>query len=366
MLSKLSQKHYIDPDIFAKEQKQIFSKLWIFAGLRTLLSEPDAFLTRTIGGIPILIQNFAGEIKAFENQCAHRQAPLQLEAYGQRKLACRYHGWSYTDDGHVKGIPHQEALYHFTADEKEKLCLRQFAIEIIGNLIFINIDADPLPIEEQFTDEFRQQLTTISGYFSSQVIHTSVPSQFNWKLNFENVLDYNHIPFVHPQTFKPLINKAAISSAPARKALPEKTLLSSLSYASTMEMQVKKWPWQASVEGFGEPDTFHTHFIYPNVNFISVGGLIFLIQQFDPISASLTDVRLSLMTARETNKIRGLPAILWGYLKSEKRVLDEDRALLEGLQSNLYDNGKPSYHGAYEVQLQNVAEVYLDLMETQP
>lgn len=32
----------IAPAVFAKEQTHLFRKLWIFAGLRTLLTDPDS------------------------------------------------------------------------------------------------------------------------------------------------------------------------------------------------------------------------------------------------------------------------------------------------------------------------------------
>jgi phenylpropionate dioxygenase-like ring-hydroxylating dioxygenase large terminal subunit len=364
MFSEIQPQHYIDPAIFAREQTHVFGKLWIFAGMRSLLNEPDAFLTRTIAGIPIVIQNFSGVLKAFENQCAHRQMPLQFEDYGRRRLACRYHGWTYDTNGCAKTIPDEQTLYRFSQQERSSLCLREFAVEVIGNLVFVNVDEHPMPIEQQFTAEFRAQLENISGHFSSQAIHTRIPTRYNWKLNFENVLDSNHVPYVHPRTFRPLIETELGKPAPVEEVgAVDNTDLSSLSFASTMPMSVQPWPWHAMVDRYGEADNYYNFFIYPNVNFISVGGLVFLVQQFDPIAPDRTDVRFTLMTAREKQRIGALPAILWGHLKGEKHVLDEDRVLLEALQARLHSGGKRAFHGAYEAQLRRVANVYLRLMK---
>jgi len=366
MQSELKAQHYIDPAIFEQEQRKIFGKLWIFAGLRTLLAEPDTFLTRTIAGIPLVIQNMDGTLKAFENQCAHRQMPLQLEEYGQRRLACRYHGWTYDGHGNVKKIPDEQTLYRFTKDERTALCLREFAIEVIGNLVFVNVDQNPIPIEQQFTEEFRKQLVDVSSYFSSQAIHTRIPARYNWKLNFENVLDSNHIAYVHPRTFQPFLPTAAGKpEATAPDTVVDDTPLSSLSFATAMPMNVRPWPWHALVDHFGPGDTFHDFFIYPNVNFITVGGLVFLIQQFDPIAADHTEVRMTLSTAREKQHITALPAILWGHLKGETRVLNEDKVLLEALQARLHAGGQPAQHGVYETSLRKVANVYLRLIGEQ-
>lgn len=366
MQSELKARHYIDPSIFECEQKNIFGKLWIFAGLCTLLTEPDAFLTRTIAGIPLVIQNMAGTLKAFENQCAHRQMPLQLEEYGQRRLACRYHGWTYDGNGCAKNIPDEQTLYQFSSEERAALCLREFSIEVIGNLVFVNVDRDPIPIEQQFTEEFRNQLISVSSHFSSQAIHTRIPARYNWKLNFENVLDGNHITYVHPRTFQPYLPAdAGKPEVATHKIAVDNTPLSSLSFATTMPMNVRSWPWHAMVDHFGPGNTFHDFFIYPNVNFITVGGLTFLIQQFDPMAADHTEVRLTLCTAREKQHITALPAILWGHLKGETRVLNEDKVLLEALQARLHAGGQPAQHGAYETLLRRVADVYLRLIGEQ-
>lgn len=362
MYPGLPQSDYIDPAVFAKEQTRIFRKLWIFAGLRTLLAETDSFLTRSIGGVPIVIQNFDGTLKAFRNQCAHRQAPLQLEEYGQRKLTCRYHGWTFDEAGAVRGMPGEHRLYHYTEAERARLCLDEFAVQCIGNLVFVNLDANPLPIAEQFSDELRAQLAALSAHFGPQAIHAAMPAAYNWKLNFENVLDYHHVPFIHPKTFRPLM-QAQEPGVPPDAPPVQAATLRELSFAGKTPLHIHPWPWHALVERYGSEDAYYNFFLYPNVNFISVGGYVFLIQQFDPIAPDRTDVRFTLATARPTQRIPALPAILWGHLKGEKRVLDEDKVILEALQRNLHTGGPVARHGAYEAQLHRVALVYRQWME---
>lgn len=366
MYTGIQQRDYIDPLVFEQEKQNIFRKLWIFAGFYTLLSKPDSFLTRTIGGVPVVIQNFDGNLKVFRNQCAHRQAPLQIEEYGQRRLVCRYHGWSFDEEGKAKGIPFEQRLYQYSAKERGQLCLQEFALYCIGNLIFINLDEKPIPIELQFSETFRASLEEASGYLSGQAIHAVIPSAYNWKLNFENVLDSNHVPFVHPKTFKPLMDTGfPKDEAPFNdEASPsvECTKLSDLSFLSVTPLKIQSWPWHELIECFGSEDVYYNFFIYPNVNFISVGGYVFLVQQFDPVSAGLTNVRFTLATAKSQKRIGALPAILWGHLKGEKRVLDEDKMILEKLQENLHSEGVPAAHGIYEKQLKRVAFIYRKLM----
>ena len=104
--SRLTAEHYTSPEVFAGESAAIFSKLWIFAGFGTLVSAPDSFATHRIGNVPVILQMGRDRVlRAFVNRCAHRRAPIHLEAFGQKRLACPYHGWTYDDSGSVKSIP---------------------------------------------------------------------------------------------------------------------------------------------------------------------------------------------------------------------------------------------------------------------
>ncbi|WP_354004108.1 Rieske 2Fe-2S domain-containing protein [Delftia sp.] len=62
------------PSIFQRSSEKIFRKAWQFAGLKTLLPKNNSYITRKIAGLPMVIQNFHGEFRAFENVCLHRSA----------------------------------------------------------------------------------------------------------------------------------------------------------------------------------------------------------------------------------------------------------------------------------------------------
>ena len=369
MESLLSQSYYIDQKIYEDENKSIFSKLWIFAGLKTAFEKKDAYITKKIAGIPIILIKDGANIKAFVNQCLHRQMPFYTEPYGTGRLICKYHGWTYESCGKVKTIPANDRLYLFDNEELASFRLKEFSVAIVGNFIFVNLDADPMPIEQQFSMDLISHLEQISPHFSNRLIHTSIPCQYNWKLNYENVLDHNHVPYVHSKTFRPLINKKGeVDEIPIKK--PDEHYLDNVhlvdaSSFSAMPMNIKHWPWHDLVNRFApseEKNLYYNFFLYPNVNFISVGGLIFLAQQFNPISASVTEVSFTLFTANQKSRIPALPAILWGHLKGEMQVFIEDKVLLEQLQDNFYGQGISANHGAYEINLQTVKKIYLDLL----
>ena len=91
--------------------------------------------------------------------------------------------------------------------------------------------------------------------------------------------------------------------------------------------------------------------------------MIFLIQQFEPLSAGETQVRFTLCTAREKSRLAALPAILRGHLRSEIDVLNEDVVHLEALQAGMHDGSNRAQHGVYENRIQSFAAAYLRCLE---
>ena len=362
MHSQLSAEHYISESVFDREQERVFRHLWIYACMRSAVAVDRAFVTRQIGGLPVLIQNEGGEVRAFENACPHRLMPIQTEAFGQRRMTCPYHGWSFDSDGKVKAIPMEQSLFAYNTTERSSLRLKRFATAGIGNLIFVNLSEKPLPIEQQFPPGLIAQLEQISGHFGPLSVNANIPTRYNWKLNFENVLDFHHVPFVHPTSFQPLLRSTPLSQAePVPVILPNLNSLADQSFSTSSPMSIQPWPWHKMVDSYGAPDTFHNFYLFPNVNFISIGGLVFLIQQFSPLSAGRTQVSFDLCLARERQRIAA-PAILQGHLKGEIDVLMEDVKLLEALQAGLHSGGPRAQHGRYEARLMAFARNYLQLM----
>ena len=214
-----------------------------------------------------------------------------------------------------------------------------------------------------------ERLKDISRHFGTVSIHSEIDTRYNWKLNFENVVDPEHVPYVHPRSFQPLLGNAGDGSpATARHAEayaePSARVLDQSRFSAT-PMRVEPWPWHQRVDRFGPADTYHNHFLFPNVNFISVAGLIFLVQQFEPVSAARTQVRFTLCAARSHGRLPALPAILRGHLNSEVQVLMEDVGYLEQLQAQLTEGAPAATHGRYEHAVVGFGLTYLEWMKAQ-
>ncbi|WP_082145268.1 aromatic ring-hydroxylating oxygenase subunit alpha [Delftia tsuruhatensis] len=370
MQSILSADDYINPKVLEKEQRTIFRRLWLFSSVRSVLDRPNAYVSLRLAGLPVLLQNCDGEIRAFSNQCPHRLMPLQPAGFGQSSMRCPYHGWTFQHDGSVKSIPNESTLYQYSKEDRQKLCLKRYAVHIIGNLVFVNLSENPIPITLQFSDEIIEYLKNISAHFSPQAAYVETEVNYNWKLQYENVLDYNHVPYVHPKSFLPLIKKGEKELLKYTTAFPTRELhrtvrptLAEQSFRTSAPLNIPSQDWHTKVRRHGSGGYFENIYLFPNVNFNCAEGLIFKIEQYEPISPDRTAIRFTMMLAEPEQKLNALPAILRGCIRNDVNVLHEDMAHLENLQKNLNALSPRVEHGSYEKPLISFAQVYKELLD---
>ncbi|MFC3656288.1 aromatic ring-hydroxylating dioxygenase subunit alpha [Xanthomonas hyacinthi] len=358
----LDAEHYISEHSLRLEQARLFGKLWNFVGFSSMVRERNQFFARQVAGVPVLVQRTDAGIRAFLNQCPHRQSAIQIERQGKRPLVCPYHAWSFGAEGELRGLPNS-GLYQFSAEEKAGICLTQFRLEQIGQLLFVNFSDDPLPLQEQFSPEFLEDIRAASMHLDSQIIYSCHRVRYNWKLNMENVKDYNHVPFVHPKTFSPLMADAPKPSGNVERPadvpsevqqllqVPAHPALSELSFSVKGAITPQVNWFRDLCEAYGEDSAYYNWFIYPNVNFCSVRGDYFLLQQYDPVSAHETDYHLWVMTARRKSERTDFTALLSNLIRGERIVIAEDTVLLERMQAGFGAHSPRFMHGDYETQL---------------
>src|SRR5437588_1896674 len=98
---------YTSPEILALEKRQIFGRMWQYAGPASKVAQPGDFVTYRAGDVPLVVaRGEDGELRAFANVCRHRGSEVVLEGSGNRKtLQCHYHGWTYDLAGRLRAAP---------------------------------------------------------------------------------------------------------------------------------------------------------------------------------------------------------------------------------------------------------------------
>ncbi len=398
MQSRMHPKYYISEDIFNREQEKIFKKLWSFAGFKNQVSKHNDFITLKIANIPIVIQNFEGELHAFENICLHRSAPLQSDPYGNRPLVCPYHAWKYDANGYVSHIPHCDSIYKI---DKNNLRLDKFKIQTVGNILFVNLSPNPLPFENQFDYNLISMLESSSNSYDLEIMSTTWHCKFNWKLAYENLRDFNHVAYVHPRTLAPFqkfsffaddsLAKETLESLKINSSVDLQLELKRFSYGGPegQPSELKKFGWHEFVNRWKYSEFIHhsllskpkeeinikthDHFddayfnwlLYPNLHIASGnGGYSFVIEHHVPIAADKTDVKLYRFTAKKKKNYAASTQVLMSEMRHSKLILSEDFSILEKIQSNLHWHAPLPTQGAYEHTNRFIERWYTCLMET--
>ena len=115
-----------------------------------MVRERNQFFTRKIAGVPVVVQRTESGIRAFLNQCPHRLSAIQTECTGQRPLVCPYHAWSFGAEG---SWAFRTPACTSSAPRRARIGLRKLHLEEVGQLLFVNLADDPLPLREQFDDD---------------------------------------------------------------------------------------------------------------------------------------------------------------------------------------------------------------------
>src|SRR5918995_1382083 len=141
---------YSDPDVLRLERERIFRHAWQYAGRTDQIADPGSFFTCDAGGVPIVVvRDKDGLLRAFLNVCRHRGS-LVCEGEGKREtLQCPYHAWTYGLDGSLRAAPRSDRESGF---DKADLGLVPVSVETWGPFVFVNPDAEAVPLAEILGD----------------------------------------------------------------------------------------------------------------------------------------------------------------------------------------------------------------------
>lgn len=377
MRSRMPPQAYLDQAWFERERELLFKPLWQFIGLKQMLDKHHAFITRTLFDIPVVVQNFHGELRAFENICPHRQNPIQVAPHGVRPLFCGYHGWSFDSEGATR-IPHEDALFRFSPEERACIHLRRFALHAVGNLLFVNLAPAPLPIEDQFGADMLASLAEASGSWDSEVIMTTYDGSFNWKLAYENLRDGHHPRYLHARTlyqevkFEAAVDEAGLAALRRQQQAPLDQRGQALALMRGFSTGGADAPmamppdehWQQFVERYRDQDWYYNWLAFPNLHLASSnGGHSFTIEHHVPVAPGRTELMLCFVTAKKKRPYPSSAAVLHTHMMVADKILREDIDVMEQIQRTLHPGSRPAHLGDYEFQNAAIEHWYLNLME---
>lgn len=205
----VSRSIYSDEAVYQQEIERIFARCWLLLGHDCLIPNPGDYLTTAMGEEPVILwRDPRGRARAFLNSCRHRGNRVCLYEKGNAtSFTCSYHGWSYSSEGKLVGVPFHSEAYFGELDRGAWGLAEVPRIETHGGLIFGCWDSDTGPLHEYlgemrwYLDKLVLVADDLGGF---EVVATSrYMANGNWKIPAENFAgDHYHNPTTHGSTYK--------------------------------------------------------------------------------------------------------------------------------------------------------------------
>jgi phenylpropionate dioxygenase-like ring-hydroxylating dioxygenase large terminal subunit len=338
----LSNQYYIKDKFFELESKVVKNDSWILVGHNSEFLKNNDFISFEYYGEKIFIQNYKGEIKAFQNICLHRFNEIHNVEFGNRVSSCLYHCWTYNKEGKVAGMSCKNS---FDSDLINNLKLKEFEVQKCGEFIFINLNANNQISLETYLGQLYNKLEEFSHHFGAKTIDYKIEHKANWKLLVENVLECYHCLSVHDNSFakmgygfaKPnsfgFHNAHSWCEFPKKEGIKENKKIEEILSSRTLKTQG------------------YLHFyIYPNAFISSVEGKGFYMGFLFPSSFNQTNLRIRYFSPKLENALSDSNQNIFDFVMHSSHdslniVLNEDKKIVESIQSNLsfVENLKPIF-----------------------
>ena len=356
----IPNRYYFAQDVFDLELRTFFAGPYRFAGLTSELGQDRDFVCIDHPGTSIVVQNFKGELRAFENICTHRFNKLQTAPRGNRPLTCSYHGWSFDGTGYPVGMPKRA---EYAEAKPNDLCLARYEIETCGKFLFVRRPGEQLSLRD-FLGPYFETLQTISENLGPEVYYDDIPHEANWKLLVENVLDNHHCNVVHRDTFLPGgFCKLGVQDVQFHN------LHSSYHVPRTEaedENFRRRWLAHLKGRGFVHDSFYHIH-IFPSLFIASTEGMSFyvgnivpetprrtrlLVRYFEPLIDLAPRHRKRQDEITEMTNANGAA------------IIQEDRPILENMQKGIEISSKPGVIASGETRVRGFMERYQQLIDS--
>lgn len=196
---------YNSPQRLQLEKQILFRKYPLLMGLSGQLAAPGDYLTDDFSGVPIIVvRDREGIVHAFLNVCRHRGARLAEDCgHAGRAFSCPYHGWSYSLQGELMGIPDSDSFTGLDRSSRGLIALP--AVERDG-LIWVIPDPDPetkLDIDLHLAGIAPE----LANYGLADYHHLEtriLRRKLNWKMVIDTFLEPYHFGVLHANTVGPI------------------------------------------------------------------------------------------------------------------------------------------------------------------
>jgi len=199
---------YTCPERHKREEELLIRGRPLVMGLSCDWPKPGAYRTDDFAGVPILtVRGSDGTLRAFLNVCRHRGAKIAQGCGSAGAFTCPYHGWTYGNNGMLRGLPEEATSFPGVRTERPGL-IRLPLAEKYGMVWVLptpavdqsaHLDIDPW-LEGLEADLRSWKLDTY--HLHARHVH---PENMNWKLLVDTFHEGYHFGFLHKESLKDIL-----------------------------------------------------------------------------------------------------------------------------------------------------------------
>jgi Rieske 2Fe-2S family protein len=189
---------YVDPAVFAWEQRHFFGGGWLCVGRSDQLPSPGDQRAEDVGaGSVLLVRGDDGTLRAFANTCRHRGHELLPcgQTANAKAIVCPYHSWAYSLRG---GLRAAAAFRHQPGFDDADWGLAELPVTEWHGLVFVDGSGTSAPLAEglgtleDIVAPYEPERLVVAGRHEYE-------TSANWKILTENYHECYHCPAIHPE-----------------------------------------------------------------------------------------------------------------------------------------------------------------------
>ena len=199
--SPVSMEPYRSPEFYALEQERVFRRSWLLLAREEEIANPGDYVRKEVEvckASVILTRDKESRVRAFHNVCSHRGNQVVVAESGNAKrLMCRYHQWTYGNDGRLLSIPDEPSFFNV---DKKNCGLTPIACEVWDGWVFINLTPEPEVGLKEYLGDMADFFSGVHYLNAANPFIVQADLDCNWKVVSDAFSEAYHIPAIHPQT----------------------------------------------------------------------------------------------------------------------------------------------------------------------
>jgi phenylpropionate dioxygenase-like ring-hydroxylating dioxygenase large terminal subunit len=326
------------------------------------LPEPGDYIVRDVefANASILIAHGKdGTLRAFHNICTHRGTKLVASEGGNASsFTCRYHAWSFANDGGLHSAPDFERFYV----NKSDCNLRELPLETCGGLIFIHFGKAPRQGLYEFLGEAAEKLEPLDR--ATRYSEFVYDIEANWKVVLDNFQENYHLRFVHSAADNAVGPDNPFGYPVAYRFFgPHRTqtLWKNPERGTPKPVELRAYMSagaEAADSGFPDCDMK----LFPNLHIVAHGGFFF-VQRIMPVSAGRSRCIFRLYWVGDERNASSRFSREYVFA-SVRDVITEDRSIVMAVQEGLQGGALEHIHfQEHEIMCRHLYHMVRNMIE---